>query len=597
MTDADPLGSPLVWDADGGPRSRRFGDIYFSKENGLGEARLVFLEGCDLPKAWRERTRSTVAELGLGAGVNVAALLDLWERCGPPHAHLHILSVESDPISRDDARRALGAWPEIASAAEALIERWPGRARGFHRLDFPERRAIIDVAVMDVGSALADWDGTADAWFLDGFSPALNPEMWSPSVLSAVARRSNPGARAATYTVAGSVRRGLADAGFALRRAPGFGRKRERLEASLPGAAVDPPAPSVAIVGAGIAGASLCRAFRALGVEPMLFDAVGAGAGASGAPAALAAPRLDAGLGPGAALFAQASRRARDLYRTTAKAVVGSGALQIAMSPKDDARFSTIAGSDLFEPGAMSLHPQPGGRNGLSMKDAVTVNPKTVIAAWTPTVMVASIHDLAFESGRWRLLDELGTAVAEVDCVCLANGLDASRLSPGLELTAVRGQATVAEGLVRSEALVFGGYAIPTRDGVMIGATHERGDTSTEPRPEEQARNLAGLASVDPDLAGQIDPSRLWDWCGVRATTSDYLPLAGEATDSPAGLWVLSGLGSRGFCLAPLLAEHIAARALGCPSPLPNSLAALVDPGRFAARARRRGRPERSKSE
>ena len=234
---------------------------------------------------------------------------------------------------------------------------------------------------------------------------------------------------------------------------------------------------------------------------------------------------------------------------------------------------------------------------GLSMKDAVTVNPKTVIAAWTPTVMVASIHDLAFESGRWRLLDELGTAVAEVDCVCLANGLDASRLSPGLELTAVRGQATVAEGLVRSEALVFGGYAIPTRDGVMIGATHERGDTSTEPRPEEQARNLAGLASVDPDLAGQIDPSRLWDWCGVRATTSDYLPLAGEATDSPAGLWVLSGLGSRGFCLAPLLAEHIAARALGCPSPLPNSLAALVDPGRFAARARRRGRPERSKSE
>src|SRR6185437_6842851 len=124
-----------------------------------------------------------------------------------------------------------------------------------------------------------------------------NPAMWRDEVLSLVAARSHPGAAAATFTVAGQVRRGLAAAGFEVARAPGFGRKRERLTARRPGAApADSPARRVAIVGAGIAGAAAARAIRALGGEPMVFDAEGRGAGASGNPAALVTPRLDAGL-------------------------------------------------------------------------------------------------------------------------------------------------------------------------------------------------------------------------------------------------------------------------------------------------------------
>ena len=193
-----------------------------------------------------------------------------------PDGHLHIFSVEAHPIGAEDARRALAAWPELADLAERLIAQWPGRARGGHRVEFADLGVILDVVVADVAQALAAWSGRADAWFLDGFAPARNPAMWRDEILALVAARSAPGAVAATFTVAGQVRRGLAVAGFAVAKAPGFGRKRERLTAHLPGAA--PPNAArrrVAIVGAGIAGAAAARAVRALGGEALVFEAEG----------------------------------------------------------------------------------------------------------------------------------------------------------------------------------------------------------------------------------------------------------------------------------------------------------------------------------
>ncbi|MBW8302517.1 MAG: tRNA (5-methylaminomethyl-2-thiouridine)(34)-methyltransferase MnmD, partial [Brevundimonas sp.] len=255
----------LVWTEDGAPRSGRFGDIYFSREDGLAETRAVFLAGCGLPEAWRGRRRFTVAELGFGTGLNIAALLDLWRREGPPEGRLHIFSIEGFPLERDEAARALSAWPELADAAGALLDAWPAPTPGFHRMDLAGFNATLDLAVGDAVGALAQWSGRADAWFLDGFAPATNPEMWSDPVLDGVAARSAPGARVATFTVAGAVPRGLSERGFVVEKRPGHGRKRERLEARLPGPPPTDRAPSVAIVGAGIAGAALARAFAPIG--------------------------------------------------------------------------------------------------------------------------------------------------------------------------------------------------------------------------------------------------------------------------------------------------------------------------------------------
>jgi len=583
-------GSPLTWTDDGQPRSRLFGDVYFSAEDGLAETRAVFLDGCGLPGAWAGRRRFVVGELGFGTGLNIVALLNLWRRTRPPGAHLHVFTIEAHPITADEAARALSRWPEVAGIAEALVRRWPGRARGVHRIELPEFAAVIDLAVMDVAEALAGWTGRADAWFLDGFSPALNPQMWTDEILALVGARAAPGARAATFTVAGQVRRGLAAAGFAVEKRPGFGRKRERLEAHLPGKAADSPARRVAVVGAGVAGAAAARAVRALGGEAVVVDAEGPGAGGSGNPAGLVTPRLDAGLGPPARLFAQAFARAVRLYEEHSEAIVARGVLQLASSERDEGRFARIAASDLFEPGALEMlspraaaarlgEPTPAA---LDQRTALVLEPAPILAAWTGEVRRTCVASLARRDGEWALLDEAGEEILRADAVILAAAQGSAGLLPDLPLRPVRGQASWATEAAFDAAAAWGGYVLPMRGGVLFGATHDRDDADAGLRPGDHARNLETLARALPTLAERLKGARLEGRAAVRATTPDRLPIAGEVEP---GLFALTGFGSRGLSMAPLLAEHVAAQATGAPSPLPAASQALVAPDRFARRA------------
>jgi tRNA 5-methylaminomethyl-2-thiouridine biosynthesis bifunctional protein len=578
--------SPALWPETGGPpRSRRYGDLYFSATDGLAESRAVFLAGCGLPEAWKGRRRFTVAELGFGTGLNIAALIDLWRREGPKDAWLSIFTLEAEPLPAADARRALAAWPELGFVAEMLLSHWPGQARGFHRLDLPDVRATLDVAVLEAAEALGEWTGAADAWFLDGFAPRLNPQMWRPEVLDLIAAHSAPGARLATYTAAGEVRRGLAAAGFEVARLAGFGDKRHRLEARWPGAApVDERLPRVAIVGAGIAGASLFKAFAAQGIEALV---VGSGAPmASAGPVALVTPRIDAGLAAPAALFARAFARARQPYEPV---TIGRGALQLAVGSKDERRFAAIAASDLFESGEMGLlsaaevsarlgEPAP---SALAMNSALIIDPGPLLAV--PQIQ-GEVASLERAGEAWRMLDPEGRLIGEAEVVVVAAGMAGARLVPSLDqvLRPVRGQASFAPGASIPGAALFGGYAVPAPGGVAFGATHDRDDDALEAREEDHRRNLVALAAVLPGLAATLQDRPLEARTGVRATTRDYLPLAGRVD----GLFVLTGLGSRGFALAPLLADHVAALALGRPSPLSRSAQALVGPERPSLRRR-----------
>lgn len=557
----------------------------------------MFIQGCGLPMAWAGRRRFVVGELGFGTGLNILALAELWRRRRPPGAALHVFSVEAHPLAAADAARALARWPELADLAGRLLAQWPGRARGVHRLEFADLGMIVDVAVDEAGAALEGWTGRADAWFLDGFSPALNPAMWRDEVLALVAARSALGAAVATFTVAGQVRRGLAAAGFTVERLPGFGRKRERLSARFPGEArPDAPAPRVAILGAGIAGAAASRALRALGVESVVVEAKGRGAGASGNRAALVTPRLDAGLGPPAQLFAQAFRRAVALYGSVPGAIAGQGVLQLATQARDPARFDAIAHSDLFEPGALAgLDSRAvtgllgeAGPAGLAQHAALVIEPAAVLASWAPVVLSGRADRVTRQGDAWTVLDPDGAELARADIVIVAAGVDSGRIVPGLNLRAVRGQATFVATDERPPAVVGGAYVLSAPGGVLVGATHDRDDPDDEARPADDARNMASLAETLPGLAHRLAGGEMSGRAGVRAATFDQTPVAGP-TGPDEGLIVLTGLGSRGFSLAPLLGEHVAALALGAPSPLPAALAALVDPGRFARRAARRG--------
>lgn len=205
----------LDWRDDRVPVSLRFDDPYFSLAGGLEETRHVFLSGNNLPGRFRDGFQ--IAELGFGTGLNLLAVLLAHQ--GP--GHLHYTSFEAYPMTAADIARALEAFPEVVAVAPALLAQW---ATGATMLQFPYLTATIILG--DARNTVPAWDRKADAWFLDGFSPAKNPELWSDELLAEVARHTAPGGTFATYTAAGHVRRALSDAGFTVTRQPGFGRKR-----------------------------------------------------------------------------------------------------------------------------------------------------------------------------------------------------------------------------------------------------------------------------------------------------------------------------------------------------------------------------------
>jgi tRNA U34 5-methylaminomethyl-2-thiouridine-forming methyltransferase MnmC len=207
------------------PVSRRFDDPYYSLENGLAEARHVFLGGNDLPA--RFRSGFAVAELGFGTGLNVLAAWHAWREEGIAGA-LRFTSCEAYPMSGGQMAASLSAFPQFAHLARPMVEAWAaGRRRiALDGLD-------LEIIEGDARETLPRWEGTADAWFLDGFAPARNPELWDAALLAEVARHTRSDGTAATYSAAGGVRRALAAAGFTVERRPGFGRKRHMTVARL----------------------------------------------------------------------------------------------------------------------------------------------------------------------------------------------------------------------------------------------------------------------------------------------------------------------------------------------------------------------------
>lgn len=214
----------VSWAEDRVPVSTRFEDPYFSLQDGLAETRHVFLAGNDLPERFAPGFQ--IAELGFGTGLNLMTAWAAWEQAGQT-TPLRFTSFEAYPMAPADMARALAAFPELAPWRDRFLSVWPGTGT----CDLGSLR--LKVVGGDARQTLPDWQSAADAWFLDGFSPARNPELWEASLMTEVARHTRNGGTAATYSAAGFVRRGLEAAGFAVARVPGYGRKRHMTRARL----------------------------------------------------------------------------------------------------------------------------------------------------------------------------------------------------------------------------------------------------------------------------------------------------------------------------------------------------------------------------
>lgn len=582
----------LDWTEDGAPRSRSHEDVYFSRAGGLAESRAVFLAGCGLPERWAGRRVFTIGELGFGSGLNALAAWRAWKESRPaPGARLHFISVEGFPLTPEEAGRALAPFPGVAEEARHLLQRWPARANGVQRIWFDADRFAITIHHAPVATALARMEGPVDAWFLDGFAPARNADMWNADVFARMRAISAPDARVATYSVAGVVRQGLAAAGFHVARRPGFAGKRERLEASLSGPAPAPrEAGSVAVIGAGIAGASMAHALRRRDVPVTVLDHAPAN-GASGNPVGLISPRLDRTDTGVARLFLGAYLHTLDLYRQLGLL----NACGVETAPRSEA--ARAAFHDLLaDPPLPETHALPQAETLMHVA-AGWVEPKRVVetllrdAALMPNSIAAALERT--DTG-WRVLNGAGATLCEAAHVVIASGarLDAFAQTAALPIERIAGQMEwgALAGAALDRAREAGSYVAPAPGAGMIafGATYDRVDAAEASISDDaRRRNMAALALLAPDLSARLDASSLQSRAGVRAAAPDRAPIAGALAE---GLFVLGGLGSRGLTLAPFLAEELASRLCGDPPLLDRDMRAAVDPDRFRRRAERRGR-------
>lgn len=589
----------------GVPYAPEFQDSYHCAAGGLAQARQVFLAGNALPERWRGRDSFTILETGFGLGLNFLAAWDALRSDPRGPARLHFVSVESHPFRAADLAEALAPFEELGPLASALVATWPPPIAGFHRLQFEGGRVQLTLLAGDARELLPQLEARADALFLDGFSPARNPDMWSPEVVRELARLAAPGATLATWTVAGGVRTALSDAGFRVEKREGFAHKREMLAGVRDG---EPPAPErrsrrAVVVGAGLAGTMVAERLASRGWGVDLIDVHEKRTGATVGlvrPIANLRDAVNAQASRPAFLYALQHFRAlqHDGYHLVWQRC---GVLQLADGDDEAARMAVIIAAQEHDPAflrfvdaaeAAALAGRPVRGPGWWMPSGAWVSPGSLAVALLARAgqgvrryLGRRVERLEREGADWRAVDADGSVIAEAPTIVLANAFDANRLLPEarLRLSSVRGQVTFLppSGGRALDIVVSGsGYVAPLPDGGhVVGATYQHDDAGDDIRAADHRENLARAGSMLPGFADGIDPTGLDGLAGFRATVPDRLPIVG-ATQVP-GVWTATGLGSRGLLWAPIGAELIASKLEGEPSPLPRDLAGAVSPMRF----------------
>lgn len=642
---SEPHNAQLDWDNQGQPLSRQFDDVYFSREDGLGETRHVFLDGNDLTARFSNLPsggRMVIGETGFGTGTNFLCAWKLFDQLAPADAQLHFVSVEKYPLSASDLHRALALWPELKPWSEQLLAQYVAIHPGFQRLILDNGRVVLTLLVGDAHDMLPQLDASIDTWFLDGFAPAKNPQMWTTEIFTQLARLSAPGASLATFTSMGDVRRGLIGAGFAMRKRPGYGKKWEILCGRYEGPTTPMPKPWFArpqlpsnerralIIGAGMAGCATAASLAARGWQVTLLERRAELAQeASGNPQGVLYLKLSAhGTALSQLVLAGFGHTRRLLQRLQPDAWAACGVLQLAFDAKEaerQAKLSSAFTADLLQmldreqAEAIAGVELPAG--GLYYPEAGWVHPPALcrLLIGHPNVRLLTHHNvlqLRRDAGRWQAFDE-HNLLAEAPVAILAGAADVQQFAE-LPLKRIRGQITRLPQTATSSTLkcvvCADGYVAPARHGEhTLGASFDFHSQDTTPTTAEHASNLGLLREISPDLAARLnadtlDPEHLQGRAAFRCTSPDYLPIVGPVADLQAfaatyavlgkdarqipdtpcpwreGLYVNSGHGSRGLISAPLCGELLAAWLNDEPLPLPRSVAEACHPNRFALR-------------
>jgi tRNA 5-methylaminomethyl-2-thiouridine biosynthesis bifunctional protein len=585
---AAPLVPAAIEFSEGTPYSASFRDVYHSVDGGLAQARHVFLAGNGLPQRWAGRERFVIFETGFGLGLNFLATLQAWRR--NPGKKLHYVAVERHPFSLQDLRTLHARYAELNEEAALLHSAWPMLVPGGHRAEL-QPDVVLTLFFSDI-KVVRDLRLSADAFFLDGFAPDRNPDMWSHQLMRALSRLAAPGATAATWSVAASVRSALEDTGFSVEKRPGFGAKREMLRATFQRPVEKRPEVqqrAATVVGAGIAGAAACERLCARGWDLTLIERHAAPAQeASGNLAGAFHPIVT----PDDSIFARLTRAGFFSARARFSSLKDlrwdpCGVLQLARDEREaQSQAASIAALGLPPEYAQLAGPDEAARHaGVPVAGGGLWFPQ---AGW---IQPRSLVDALLNACGDRLERRYETDVSQMPAglVILATAGDALQAIPDARLRRVRGQLTYlpADALDPPRAVVLrGGMILPPVDGVCVaGASFDIDDADPAPRLSSHEGNLERLSRILPSqsLAAAPMDGRV----AFRTVARDRLPLAGRVGND---VYALLALGSRGLIWAPLAAELLASQLEGEPLPLEGKLAEALDPLRFTRRAGSRAR-------
>ena len=618
------------------PRSLDFGDVYHSADGAQAQARHVFLRGNALPDRWAGRQTFCILETGFGLGHNFLAAWRAWRDDPRRCQRLHYWAVEGHPPARPDLARAhTAAEGDEAVLAEALCAAWPPLVRGLHALSFDDDRVTLWLAFGDARTHLPQCVGRFDAFFLDGFAPDRNPDLWDRRLLQSLSRLAAPGATAATWSVAGTVREALSRGGFEVERRPGFGAKKQMLAARYrPHRAPDPPAGrppmpahgprEAVIVGAGLAGAAVAHAMACQGWRCTVLDRGPQPAcGASGNPAGLLhatthrEDSLHARLHRAGALYS-----ARRIAPWIANGRV-PGRLQGLLAvhtqqalPIDDDVDGYACRLDAAQASAAAGVPLPGP--AVQYIQGGWIDPAALVRAWLDHPAITfrggvEAARLRRDGPQWQVEDTRGLSLARAPVVVLAGGANLPSLARAAGLEDVpwqvrRGQIDWCDaGPTLRQPVTGRGYVLTLPDGrLLYGATSSEEDAPA-PHLADTAWNRSRLQALigyapPPDAPGS--GARVSHRLGTpdRLPTVGPLPLAGPRPGQGTagrrdqvrfiprqpGLFVCGGFGSRGLTWAALAAQVICGWLDGTPMPLEADLLDAIDPARWQVRKHRR---------
>lgn len=561
------------------PYAPLFDDIYFNKYDGLAETKHVFLAGNNLPNAWDHLETITVIETGFGTGLNFLATWSLFEQNQKPNQKLHFISVEKHPLSTSDISKSLSRWDkDLGTYTKQLIDFYPIRIPGFHKIRFGDTVELL-LIFEDVHDALPKIETQADFWFLDGFSPSKNPDMWTQDLFDQMSHLSHDQTHLASFTAAGHVRRDLEKAGFNVKKAEGFNKKRDmtvaRFGKDIKRKTPATPPKKISIIGAGLAGCAVASVLRSYNVQVTLFEkGDDVASGASGNALGLINPKLGSTGSVMQDYHASAFAMAHRSFKTL-EFFNQCGSLHVAHTDRRREKFDKFLKKSAWQSDhAHRVEAQDTkefcgveiDHGGIFLPESGCISPKNLCQHYAQDIDI-------------RLNTEVKSNDLKQDenITLIANANSAIQFLEGLYLQPIKGQVGYIDAsLPLKSNLCFGGYMSPAVEGLhCLGASFHRGVDDTQYSSEDFEGILEKLNTVLPSPI-LVKPKN--EWVGVRCASKDKLPITGQWSDN---LYTTIAHGSHGI-ISSLLSAHILGYRFGFGiQPVGTHILNGLDPERF----------------